>query len=288
MNGPAPAPIAFFDVDETLIAAKGMLAFWDHWTADPARAAHAHAHANGPSHGSSYGSSYRPSHGHPHDPSYRPSHGPRGEAPGAAPPAAVDLRAAMAAGVPREELNRMYYRRFAGVPAAALRSSARRWYDGYRRGAEAFVTAGLDAVARHRDLGHAVVLVSGSLRPLLEAVAEDLGADGVCCAEQTVSAGGVLTGEVDRPMIGRAKADAVVALLRARGVRPADCFAYGDHESDLAMLRSVGRPVVVNGSPGLVAEAVRAGWPVLDGRRGPRLPERPAARTAVGHRSVSV
>ncbi|MFB6890750.1 HAD family hydrolase [Kitasatospora sp. NPDC056327] len=261
MSAVPSAPIAFFDVDETLIAAKGMLAFWDHWTADPAQAGAA----------------------------------------GLGGSAVPDLRAAMAAGVPREELNRIYYRRFAGVPAAALRSAARRWYDGYRRSAEAFVTAGLDAVARHRALGHPVVLVSGSMRPLLEAVAEDLGADAVCCTEQEV-AGGVLTGEVARPMIGRAKADAVTALIRARGVRAADCFAYGDHESDLAMLRAVGHPVVVNGSPGLVAQARRAGWPVLDGRRcprgpvpcGPRAPHGPhgregsAARPAAGLRPVCV
>ncbi|MGW2543402.1 HAD family hydrolase [Kitasatospora sp. NPDC001574] len=206
MSGTAPAPIAFFDVDETLIAAKGMLAFWDFWTADPART----------------------------DPGTAgPAPAGPGRRPGATLPGAPDLRAAMAAGVPREELNRMYYRRFAGVPATALRSAARRWYEEYRRGAAAFVTASLDALARHRDLGHEVVLVSGSLRPLLEAVAEDFGAAAVCCTEQ-LAAGGVLTGEVDRPMIGQAKADAVAApTLRpstARSRRPVSrppCAAAG-------------------------------------------------------------
>ncbi|MFD5919137.1 HAD family hydrolase [Kitasatospora sp. NPDC058201] len=275
MSGTAPAPIAFFDVDETLIAAKGMLAFWDFWTADPARTDPAHTDP----------ARTDPAHTDP----ARTDPGTAGPAPTgpARRPGAPDLRAAMAAGVPREELNRMYYRRFAGVPATALRSAARRWYEEYRRGAAAFVTASLDALARHRDLGHEVVLVSGSLRPLLEAVAEDFGAAAVRCTEQ-LAAGGVLTGEVDRPMIGQAKADAVAALVRARGVRPADCFAYGDHESDLAMLRTVGHPVVVNGSAELLAEAARAGWPVLDGRRGPRRPPGPPARPAVAHRSVSV
>ncbi|MER5352942.1 HAD-IB family hydrolase [Kitasatospora sp. NPDC002551] len=239
MSGPGPAPVAFFDVDETLLAVKGMAAFREHWDAS-------RAHAR---------TSERP--------------------------ADLDYTAP---GVPREELNRRYYRGFAGVPAAALRPAVRAWYADYRRGPQAFVAPALAALARHRALGHAVVLVSGSLRPLLEAVAEDLGADEVRCTEQSVSPGGLLTGEVDRPMIGPAKAEAVASVLRGRGARAADCFAYGDHGSDLAMLRAVGHPVVVNGSPDLLAEAARVGWAVLGGRRGPRN----AGAVTAGHRSDPV
>lgn len=226
-----PGVIAFFDVDETLLAAKTLLDFWDFWA----------------------GSGNWP-----------------------APARVPDLRARAAAGEDRGTLNREYYRRFAGVPLDTLRSAARVWYDTHRRGTRAFVTAGIEAVERHRALGHEVVLVSGSLRPLLEAVAEDLGGAEVRCAEQSVTDEGVLTGEIDRPMIGQAKADAVSAVVRARGVRGSDCYAYGDHESDLAMLRSVGHPVVVGGSAALAREAERAGWAVLGGHRGPGRTAAPA------------
>ncbi|MGY4929461.1 HAD family hydrolase [Streptomyces sp. 900105755] len=222
---PAGTPVAFFDVDETLLATKTLLDFWDFWAASGAW-----------------------------------------PVPGRLP----DLRARVAAGEDRDTLNREYYRRFAGVPVATLRSAARRWYEAHRRGPRAFVTAAVEAVDGHRRRGHEVVLVSGSLRPLLEAVAEDFGAAEVRCAEQEVTAGGLLTGEVDRSMIGQAKGDAVAAVVHGRGVRAEDCWAYGDHVSDLAMLRAVGHPVVVGGSPLLVAEARRAGWTVLGGHTGPR------------------
>ncbi|MET9912832.1 HAD-IB family hydrolase [Streptomyces sp. NPDC006476] len=224
-KAPQLRPVAFFDVDETLLAAKTLLDFWDFWAASGAWAL----------------------------------------------PARVpDLRERVAAGEDRDTLNREYYRRFAGVPVRTLAAVARRWYDGHRRGPRAFVTAAVEAVAWHRARGHEVVLVSGSLRPLLEAVAEDFGAAAVRCAEQGVTAGGLLTGEVDRPMIGQAKADAVAAVVRERAVGAEDCWAYGDHVSDLAMLRSVGHPVVVGGSPPLATEAERAGWTRLSGRTGPR------------------
>ncbi|WP_326664496.1 HAD-IB family hydrolase [Streptomyces canus] len=230
-----PAVIAFFDVDETLLAAKTMLDFWDFWA----------------------GSGAWP-----------------------VPGGVADLRARAAAGEDRGTLNREYYRRFAGVPLDTLRSAAHAWYDTHRRGELAFVTAGIEAVERHRALKHEVVLVSGSLRPLLEAVAQDLGGAEVRCAEQLVTDEGVLTGEIDRPMIGQAKADAVTAVVRGRGARGADCYAYGDHVSDLAMLRSVGHPVVVGGSAALAREAEQAGWLVLGGHLGPHRAPAQAGSTA--------
>ncbi|MDN0193476.1 HAD-IB family phosphatase [Streptomyces sp. S.PNR 29] len=251
MTGTAPVPVAFFDVDETLIAAKSMLAFWDFWSASP-EARRIPAHPSEPGEGPAKGLETAHRAGRP--------------APATAAGPALD-----GGGVPadRSVLNREYYRRFTGVPLADLRAVARRWYDAYRTGGRAFLTAGLGALARHRALGHEVVLVSGSLRPVLDAVAADLGATAVRCAEQAVTPDGLLTGEIDRPMIGRAKADAVEAFLAERGAHGPDCHAYGDHDSDLPMLRSVGHPVVVGGSPALLREATRLGWPVLPAHRGP-------------------
>ncbi|MFG2842881.1 HAD family hydrolase [Kitasatospora sp. NPDC048296] len=215
--------LAFFDVDETVIAEKSPVAFWQYWRdRHPDRVA-----ADLP-----------------------------------------DLSSEVAATPDREALNRRYYRRYAGVPLAELEAAGRSWYEEYRRGGSAFVLPALAALAEHRAAGRAVVLVSGSMRPLLAALAEELGA-ALVCTELLVDADGVLTGEVPRPMIGQAKAEAAVRLMREHGADPADCFAYGDHESDLALLRAVGRPVVVGDSPLLNQEAKRSGWPVTPARRGP-------------------
>jgi HAD superfamily hydrolase (TIGR01490 family) len=238
MTRAAAVPVAFFDVDETLIATKSLLAFWDYWVTRQ---------------------------GGPAGPGRRP-----------APPVATSTAAA---GPPdRSRLNRDYYRRYTGTPLPLLGAAARDWYALYRRGEHAFVTAGLHALARHRALGHEIVLVSGSLRPVVDAVAADLGATAVRCAEQTVAEDGLLTGEIDRPMIGQAKADAVEAHLAERGARASDCHAYGDHDSDLPMLRAVGRPAVIGGAPALRHEAARLGWPTLSGATGPH-PGKPSVAT---------
>ncbi|WP_435284410.1 HAD family hydrolase [Streptomyces koelreuteriae] len=250
MTRAATVPVAFFDVDETLVAAKTLLDFWDYWTASEEPARRIPAYASGPGERDGAGTE------------------PARRAVRSAPPAAS------ASAVPglcpdRSLLNRDYYRRFTGVPLPALHTAAHRWYADYRRGERAFVAAGLDALARHRALGHEIVLVSGSLRPVVDAVAADLGATAVRCAVQGVTADGLLTGDIDRPVIGQAKADAVEAFLAGSGVSAAECHAYGDHDSDLPMLRSVGHPVVVGGSPALRLEAGRLGWPVLSQDPGP-------------------
>ncbi|MFJ7292769.1 HAD family hydrolase [Streptomyces collinus] len=259
MTRAAAVPVAFFDVDETLVATKSLLDFWDYWVTRQDGAT---------------GTGSRP-----HDPQRRTAQ--------PAPPATTSTAAV---GPPdRSRLNRDYYRRYTGTPLSLLRAAARDWYALYRRGERAFVTAGLHALARHRALGHEIVLVSGSLRPVVDAVAADLGATAVRCAEQTVTDDGLLTGEIDRPMIGRAKADAVEAHLAERGARAGDCHAYGDHDSDLPMLRSVGHPVVIGGAPALRHEAARLGWTTLPGDTGPHPGKLPVAtgrppRSAAGQR----
>jgi HAD superfamily hydrolase (TIGR01490 family) len=221
--------VAFFDVDETLLAGKSIFEFLRHWLA-----------ATGDD-----GTRYR---------SVR----------------AVARRDA-AAGVPREKLNRRFYRHLAGAPHAELLQEGRRWYDGIRRSPTGFVRAGLNAVAAHKAAGDLVVLVSGSMRPILGPLAADLHADLVLCTELAV-AGGLLTGEINRPMIGPAKQHAVTEVMTELGADPLDCFAYGDHASDLDMLAAVGNPHVVGDDAELCAHARRHGWPVLPATPGPLQP----------------
>jgi HAD superfamily hydrolase (TIGR01490 family) len=212
--------VAFFDVDETLLADKSMAEFLRYWMARDGGG----------------------------DAGFRG--------------AMAELQAvADAAG--RAAANRAYYRRFAGVPSVELAEAGRRWYAQHRRRRGAFVASTARAMAGHREAGDLLVLVSGSCRALLDPLAADVGADKVLCTGLGIGPDGRLTGEVSRPMIGSAKADAAVELLRVLGVDPAVCFAYGDHASDLDMLAAVGGPRIVGDDPVLASWARRRGWPML-------------------------
>ncbi len=173
------------------------------------------------------------------------------------------IHQAARSGAPRTEINRMYYRLFAGVALADLRDEGRAWYRGYGALPTAWVADTLFALTEHQRRGDAVVLVSGSFRACLDPIAEAVGAESVLCTEPVVDADGRLTGEVVRPMIGEHKGAAVRELIAARGLDARRCFCYGDHASDLPMLTAVGRPRIVGADPVLLEHAAARGWPVL-------------------------
>jgi HAD superfamily hydrolase (TIGR01490 family) len=218
-TAPTPALIAFCDVDETLIACKSMFEFLDFFLAGK------------------YGS----------DGADR----------------ARGIRQCLlqqaARGVPREEMNKSYFRAWTGESAAEVTRWGQCWFD--RRSAEGsfYLAPTRDALAAHRAAGAALVLVSGSFPALLDPIARDIGAARVLCTRPE-ERHGRLTGEIiGAPMIGTGKREAVHGELGSYPqIRPADCYAYGDHASDLPMLEAVGHPVVVGADPELLARLLHA------------------------------
>jgi HAD superfamily hydrolase (TIGR01490 family) len=192
---------------------------------------------------------------------------------------AGELRRAAASGVPRSEINRAYYRLFAGSRWTELLAAGERWYADLLARPAPFLAEGIAALRFHQAAGHLVVLVSGSFRPCLDPVAAHLGADVVLCTEPLTDSAGRLTGEVATPMIGDNKRTAVLGLIAGRGADPSRCFGYGDHSSDLAFLAEVGHPTVIGRDPGLTAVAEREGWPILAATTCAAVEVGPASRT---------
>lgn len=172
------------------------------------------------------------------------------------------LRELRAAGAPREATNRVHYEIYKGSGEAAVAVCARRWLD--EEGGAIFNPAVLEAARAHRERGEALVLVSGSFPALLGPVAERVGAAHLLCTEPEVEAGvytGFLVESPFQPMIGEAKAAAMRRLAADRGLDLAGSTAYGDHASDLPMLRAAGAATVV----GDELQGIEAGWRRLPG-----------------------
>lgn len=179
----------------------------------------------------------------------------------------AQARSLLRPGMPREEGNRLFYRRFAGYKVAEVDEIGRAWFDERLRGGILFHQDVLAALRAHRDEGLLTVMVSGSFAPCLVPVAEYAGAD-VVLSTVLEARDGLYTGEVLRTMIGDAKTEAARAFMAEHGV-PADaCHAYGDHTSDLGLLRMTGHPVVVGGNPDLAEVAAAHGWRRLPGTIG--------------------
>ncbi len=186
----------------------------------------------------------------------------------------------------RARFNRLFFRRYKGLPADALRAWHRDTFaDNLRR---RVFPAALGRLRDHRERGHRTVLLTGGLDFVMRPLADYLGADDLI-ATRLEEEGGAFTGELLHPPItGEEKAVLVRGYADRNGIDLGQSFAYADGWTDVAALECVGRPSAVNPEGRLRAHAAARDWPVvtwggslLDGRRGvgddsTRLPGRPS------------
>jgi len=122
----------------------------------------------------------------------------------------------------------------------------------------------LERVRKHQSAGHTLVLVSASLRYMLNPVVQDLGFHHLLCTDLEISNNGLLTGKTDGPIcIDQHKRTAVKSIAQAKGIGLEQSYAYGNHHSDIPMLETVGNPIAVEPTAPLKKKALENGWPVL-------------------------
>jgi len=121
----------------------------------------------------------------------------------------------------------------------------------------------LEALDNHKAQGERVVILSAALEPVVKALCRQVGADdyrGAECEIKDSRYTGRICGTI--PHAGE-KTRIAASLASQWEVVADDCWAYADHETDRALLRWAGHPVAVDPRPGLLATAVKAGWPIL-------------------------
>jgi putative phosphoserine phosphatase/1-acylglycerol-3-phosphate O-acyltransferase len=131
-----------------------------------------------------------------------------------------------------------------------------------------------ELVRAHQRRGHTVVLSSSALTMQAEPVARYLGIDHVVCNRFVVDELGILTGDIERPIVwGTTKATSVQRFAADHRVNLRSSYFYADGDEDLALMHLVGHPRPTNPGPALTKVADRRGWPILRfssrGSRGP-------------------
>jgi HAD superfamily hydrolase (TIGR01490 family) len=119
------------------------------------------------------------------------------------------------------------------------------------------------ALAEHLAEGDRVVVISAALDPVVRALCRRLGVEHCVGTPCEISEGhytGRLTGASPH---ADEKVLVAEGYMRQWGANAADCWAYADHGTDLALLERVGHAVAVNPKPELREAAQRAGWPIV-------------------------
>lgn len=124
--------------------------------------------------------------------------------------------------------------------------------------------AALQKMEEHRDAGHAIILLTGSLDFLINPIAGALRVDQYF-AGRLEQVDGLYTGHILPPLpYGYGKRQLIERVVAESTLDLAACYAYGDSPGDLEVFRAVGHPTVVNPIRGMARIARQQNWPVVE------------------------
>ncbi|MGR5299146.1 HAD family hydrolase [Vibrio mediterranei] len=164
--------------------------------------------------------------------------------------------------VDRVKINAFYYRLYKNQSYQSILDVGESWYN-YRRNKRGFFKD--ETITLMKNLqgdGFKIVFVSGSFQACLEPIRRELDADEILCAELELSQGKI-TGRLSQRAIGKYKADLVHKYLIKNKINSDNCYAVGDHISDLDMLSIVGNPIVVRNCEKLEKIAIQENWQII-------------------------
>jgi HAD superfamily hydrolase (TIGR01490 family) len=120
----------------------------------------------------------------------------------------------------------------------------------------------VELIAKHKQEGRPVYIVSAAPEEIVEPLARYLGAEEAIASQAAVSAGRY-TGQLLNYTYGPQKAATIRLIAERDNLDLTESWAYSDSATDLPMLEAVGHPVVVNPDRALRRIAQMRGWPVL-------------------------
>ena len=121
------------------------------------------------------------------------------------------------------------------------------------------------ALQRHREAGHALVLLTTSFHFAAREAAQTWDFDDWIANSPLDDGTGRLTGTCEQPIcFGAGKVTRAERWAEEHGVALDESYFYSDSYTDLPMLERVGHPRVVAPDPRLRRLARRRGWPILD------------------------
>jgi len=148
---------------------------------------------------------------------------------------------------------------FAGMHETVLAARCDDWF--HRFVAVHVCDRGREAVARHRDRGDIVAIVTGASQYVARPLARSIGIDHLVTTELEVGADGRFTGRLTPPLCyGKGKIVRSLRLAESLGFDLRESTFYSDSFTDLPLLAHVAEPVVVNPDHRLSREAKRRGW----------------------------
>ncbi|WP_095109149.1 HAD family phosphatase [Pseudomonas sp. Irchel 3E20] len=121
----------------------------------------------------------------------------------------------------------------------------------------------LQLLARHRDAGDTLLIITATNRFVTAPIAARLGVEHLIATECEMIDGRYSGRTTDVACFREGKVTRLKRWLEESGHSLDGSYFYSDSMNDLALLEQVANPVAVDPDPNLRAEASKRGWPVI-------------------------
>lgn len=118
-------------------------------------------------------------------------------------------------------------------------------------------------IARHRDNGHTLIIITATNHFITAPIANELGINNLLATDPEIR-DGRFTGKIEGiPCYRQGKVTRLHNWLKSTGNNLSDSWFYSDSHNDLALLEIVTNPVAVDPDETLSAHAMAKGWPII-------------------------
>ena len=121
----------------------------------------------------------------------------------------------------------------------------------------------LELIAKHREAGDKLVVITATNRFVTEPIVAQLGIDTLLATECEMADGRYTGRTTGVPCFREGKVTRLNQWLEDNAFSLEDSYFYSDSMNDLPLLEQVANPVAVDPDDKLRAEAERRGWPVI-------------------------
>jgi HAD superfamily hydrolase (TIGR01490 family) len=139
------------------------------------------------------------------------------------------------------------------------------WHSDYMRDCiePIMLPKALELLAKHRDAGDKLVIITATNRFVTGPIAQRLGVETLIATECEMVDGRYTGRSTDVPCFREGKVTRLNRWLDETGHSLEGSYFYSDSMNDLPLLEQVTHPIAVDPDPNLRAEAQKRGWPVI-------------------------
>jgi phosphoserine phosphatase len=130
-----------------------------------------------------------------------------------------------------------------GLSVALVAREARQFVDTLPD--SGWIAPAIAELRRHKENGDIVVLLSGTLQPIVESLCGRFGADGSLGTECRVEQGFFTASPPPQHPFYDEKADMLPSICETYRIAAGDIYAYADSGFDIPLMKKVGYPVAV-------------------------------------------